>query len=329
MEVSSMNVGSINNQNVITAPPAFGGYTKKLEREAIDKLEAKYGPIAAANRRQYGVSSNKKLVYGTSEYLSLSGHVFNKYYVPGSPGYNPNLDEGQRSAAYQHEWEMTLSGEISAALGHDPLFRKKPLVLPYGDSWENVNYANEVMSDQLRSMFAKNNVLISWNTVLCFTVDPYDYNVSVTGIDDKSLINKIVELLNYSKNGAALFTYIYNSGSLSNSPTGSVQITDEQREKYYLARYIKDYTGLNMSDMQVVNGRFVMHDGKDLLILLEESVLKNGNEAAKQDLSFVKQKVAYFAKVGYDSVPSMNLQIEWSNGELINLHGRKSLDVKA
>lgn len=336
-----MGVDVVNSQNAIANINQATAYVEKVTADGMIAIENKYKAAAAANRRALGLPSTGSLAGTTSiqpydrrqgtvsgNESVITNYITDKYSNPRSPYFIK--DETTRKATIFNEAQVTVYGYLGrSAFGNDgevdhrfknvdyndSLFVKGELKVPSGSGTEeNYQYARALMNKQIRSMFADNNINIPWNTNLRFTINPYNFYVSVTGTDDKDLIGKIEELLNHNKNGMQLFEYLFFS------PYDNTQITDEQRKKFYLSNYVRNNAGLtNMSEMTVKDGRFITTDGKDLLSILEAAARKN--EVANRDLSYMKELLEHFAEIGYNTHPSINLQVDWKNGDLTSILG--------
>lgn len=106
---------------------------------------------------------------------------------------------------------------------------------------------------------------------MTFSIDLFNYIITVEGLEDEKTKDLIETVLNEGNNGRELFYHI--SQTLK---ADSPQKTEEIYEKYLLMRKIKKYTGLNINDLEVKNGKFITGNGRDLM-----DVYRNGVRNAK------------------------------------------------
>ncbi|MFW2608655.1 DUF4885 family protein, partial [Aliarcobacter butzleri] len=79
------------------------------------------------------------------------------------------------------------------------------------DEAEKKAYYREAVNTQFQQLLDKYSISIPKDKNLTFTIDPYDYKVSVSGLEDKSLSSLIEDALNTASNSKELFSHIYNS----------------------------------------------------------------------------------------------------------------------
>jgi hypothetical protein len=320
------NINS-TSENALQTINVSSGYSHEQKAEIIAITEAHYKSAAEANRKALGV-------YGKIDIKDPDTQNAARGLISAKYKNNTNLTPAQKKAAIQNEFNMTLFGHNKYPDGNDALFTGTSLgTHEFGGSKKNVEYAEKQMNNQLNSLFTKNNISVPPNIKLLFSIDPKDFKVNVSGTNDDDLIKSIEKLLNHEENGKAIFDYIMKSapgfGSTNNVFTSS-QMTKEQVMKQALTDHVRNFTGLEMSDMQLVNGRFYTPEGKDLIELLSEST-KNGDRAeqASLDMSFMKRELNSLAqRGGYNSVPSLQLSIGWQNNSIINLHQGGTIDYK-
>ncbi len=88
------------------------------------------------------------------------------------------------------------------------------------------NLIEKLLNTQFQQLLDKYSISIPKDTNLTFTIDPYDYKVSVGGLEDKSLSSLIEDALNTASNSKELFSHIYNSTLDNNS-----QVSKEKSDK--------------------------------------------------------------------------------------------------
>ena len=78
---------------------------------------------------------------------------------------------------------------------------------------------NQVNS-QIRDLFAQNGLTLPHDASLTFTIDPNNFRLSISGLDEDSLLSKMEDVLNNGNNSKELFFHI-----MKNRPHNSSQFT--------------------------------------------------------------------------------------------------------
>ncbi|WP_325166634.1 DUF4885 family protein [Viridibacillus soli] len=134
-------------------------------------------------------------------------------------------------------------------------------------------------------------------------------------------MTQLESVLNTDNNARELFFHIIQSRS-----DDSNQFTREKYDKYHLVRQIKNVTGYDLKNLEVVNGKFVTEDGTDIFELYKEGLRKNPYSAANAGIaaSHYGQQLAGLAKNGFDSIPDLVLAIGYENSSLQDLGQKES-----
>lgn len=91
----------------------------------------------------------------------------------------------------------------------------------------------------------------------------------MSGTDDQDLIKQIEQVLQSGDNSKELFLHIMKSQS-----SDSTQFSEEAYQKYRAAREMYEVTGYHLKDLEVIDGRYVTPDGRDLLDVYKEELEK-------------------------------------------------------
>lgn len=159
------------------------------------------------------------------------------------------------------------------------------------------------------------------DTTLTISITPIDYKVKVSGTDDEELINQIEKLLETGENSKELFLHIMKSLS-----SDSAQYSPDAYQKYQTAREMYEVTGYHVKDLEVIDGRFVTPDGRDLLDVYKEELEKDPvqKKTVNYALAHYGSQLGKLAKAGYDSIPDFILSIDYSNGSLRDIGQKKT-----
>ncbi|MGB7401201.1 MAG: DUF4885 family protein [Arcobacter sp.] len=262
-----------------------------------------------------------KVVEEDKKFDDPYGHIWDKYYTKSSPYYIEDLSDEERSAAERNEVNYLKFGENKMIYYFDPIFKDRgPLYSDVEDEKEKA-FNREEVNKQVQQLLDANNITIPQNTKLRFTIDPNNYKVSVTGTDDKNLTSLLEKMLD-EKNSKQLFYHI----SLSSSDD-STQFTREKQGKYYLVTEMKDKTGYDLNDLNVLDGKFVTEDGTDIFDIYKKSI-RNGTSVPEQFKDTIiytyGEELKNLAKVGIDSIPDLFLSIDYKNGSFYDVGQSKN-----
>ncbi|ADL51138.1 DUF4885 domain-containing protein [Clostridium cellulovorans] len=300
------------------------GYAEQSKKNDSSKDKTNNGVINSNNKysgeeeRQIGILKDKysRLAEANKRRQNPRQYIFDKYYNQNSPSYMKGLTEQQRDYGYTTEMRMTFQGTMDYFFGDDAL-GSEPTIY---DDIEQANkklYNRQEVNNQLKSLFKDNNVIIPDNLKLTFKIDPYTYNLAVSGTEDSNLINTIEQLLNSGDNSKELFLHIIKSRS-----DDSEQCTQEKLEKYRLNLEIKKYTGYDLKDLKVANGKFTTEEGADIAGVYSEALKYNYSIAAKYKgdiLAYYSTQLNSLAKNGFDSIQDLVLSIDYKNGSLYDV----------
>lgn len=299
---------SANNRTVTdTGEKTVIQSTNPYESESdirIKILDEKYSRINAINKTK-------------SDPL---GYIKDKYQNSKSPYFRSDLSAAERQAAYDNETEWLFKGKAQNYNLQDAAFRN---VTFHGEvETENAKvYQRSQVNQQLQVLLNRNHIHIPQGTELTFTITPIDYKVQVRGTDDEALIEQIEQVLQSGDNSKELFLHIMKSLS-----SDSAQFSEEAYKKYQVTREMYDVTGYHLKDLKVVDGRYLMPDGRDLLDVYKEELEKDPvqKQTASYAISYYRSELSKIAEVGYDAIPDFILSIDFSNGSLRDVGQSKS-----
>ncbi|MDO3661134.1 DUF4885 domain-containing protein [Bacillus sp. C28GYM-DRY-1] len=249
------------------------------------------------------------------------GYIKDKYQNSKSPYFRSDLSAAERQAAYDNETEWLFKGKAQNYNLQDAAFRN---VTFHGEvEAENAKvYQRSQVNQQLQVLLNRNDIHIPQGTELTFTITPVDYKVQVSGTDDQALIEQIEQVLQSGDNSKELFLHIMKSLS-----SDSAQFSEEAYQKYQAAREMYEVTGYHLKDLEVIDGRFVTPDGRDLLDVYKEELEKDPvqKQTASYAISHYRSELSKMVKAGgYDAIPDFILSIDYSNGSLRDVGQSKS-----
>ncbi|WP_396278953.1 DUF4885 domain-containing protein [Bacillus paralicheniformis] len=248
------------------------------------------------------------------------GYIKDKYKNSNSPYFRNDLSAAERQAAYDNETEWLFKGKAQNYNMQDAAFRN----VNFNGEVEAENekiYQRSQVNKQLQALLDQYHIAIPADTALTFTISPIDYQVKVSGTDDEQLIHQLEHILQSGENSKQLFLHIMKSLS-----SDSAQYSKEAQQKYHTVREIYEVTGYHLKDLEVVDGRYVTPDGRDLLDVYKEELEKDPvqKKTAHFAIAHYRAELNRLAEAGYDSVPDFILSIDYSNGSLRDTGQKKS-----
>ncbi|MDN5104838.1 DUF4885 family protein [Aliarcobacter butzleri] len=253
-------------------------------------------------------------------------HIWNKYHNPEYTYYAKEINSIERKIAFKTESDY-LEGIENKSLSYDDyILRDMKAVYGDVDNAQKQAFNRDAVNSQFQNLLNKYSIDIPKDTNLTFTIDPYDYKVSVSGSDDKNLTSLIEDVINTADNSKALFNHIYKS-TLEHTNS---QISKEKSEKQSVFHEIKNKTGYDLRDLQNVDGKFLTEDGTDILDLYKEGVLKSKDIPEEyKGLIFdsYSSKLSELAKKGFENSSDLVLSIDYKNGSFYDVGQSENLGV--
>ncbi|MCI3986093.1 DUF4885 domain-containing protein [Bacillus vallismortis] len=248
------------------------------------------------------------------------GYIKDKYQNSKSPYFRSDLSAAERQAAYDNETEWLFKGKAQNYNLQDAAFRHVTFHGEVEDENAKV-YQRSQVNQQLQVLLNRNDIHIPQGTELTFTITPIDYKVQVSGTNDEALIGQIEQVLQSGDNSKELFLHILKSLSAD-----STQYSQEAYQKYQAAREMYDVTGYRLKDLEVIDGRYITPDGRDVIDVYKEELEKDPvqKQTAPHAISHYRLALSKLAEAGYDAIPDFTLSIDYSNGSLRDVGQSKS-----
>ncbi len=246
-------------------------------------------------------------------------HIHDKYFNKKSPYYVKGLTKKEREICENAEL-CVLRGEAPALCADDPVIRKNfggCNMLVEGMEW-NQEIRNE-MNDAIHRALEENGIVIPENTELQFTVDPYDFLIRVSGVNEE-LARRIETALNQGENGYYLYEHISfcNPAEYGEEP---LQYLSGDKEKMVVYHLVNRMTGLDIRELENRDGKFYTPDGKDLWEVLKEKYEEMAEDGSVDASGLNSYAGAYrrVATVGWERTSDCNLAIGYKDGYLYDL----------
>ena len=136
-------------------------------------------------------------------------------------------------------------------------------------------YARSVVNQQISNLLSKNGISISKQADLVFSIDPYTYQLTVSGNADRDILSQIEKLLNEGDNAKNIWTHAWICMHDADNEIVNSQANMTKANQYSLWHEVYETTGYDARNATYKNGTFIAEDGTDLLALFKEKS-KNG-----------------------------------------------------
>ncbi|MDY0180122.1 DUF4885 family protein [Aliarcobacter skirrowii] len=260
------------------------------------------------------------------KFKNPENHIFDKYYNKTSQYYKDNLSKVEREAGYKHELQYLKYNKLGNISFLDTNIKDMKATGGILDEALKRVYYRDNVNEQFSQLLNKYGIEIPKDTNISFTIDPYDYKVSVSGIEYKSLASLLEDVLNTANNSKELFIHIMQS----NFEYGNNQINRTNEEKYYLFHEIKNKTGYDLRDLENIDGKFLTKDGKDIVELYRQAIIKTNTIPEEyKGLVFESnvKKLNDLAQKGFENIPDKVLSIDYKNGSFYDVGQSENFGV--
>ncbi len=259
-----------------------------------------------------------KLVQEAKSHAEPEMYIRSKYYDTSSSFYISDLTDEERQAAFNNEISILKTGHTRGVDMRDSLFRGISLQ-GEATSANEKEFNRRMVNAQINTILSTNGISLSDNKQISFSVDPYDYRITLDGTGDFDLKNRIEQALNVGENGKQLFNHI-RSSARGNGITSS-QVTEEGTLKYELYHETQRVTGLDISLLTERDGSYYTESGEDIIELYNKSLdtgIENGTfKIPDTHISSLKEQFAEMvhssASRGWNNLMDMVLSIDYNN----------------
>ena len=201
MAKQETQVNSAVPANEVSEEQAGSGSTTFTSfAEEFSKITEDY---ANTIREHYAAEHEENLTYD-----SPSTHIWDKYKNPDSPYFRSDLSEDERAWAYDQELDM-LTGGKHLQMGNPYAFADAggPPTLASA-AMQAIQACREQIDQSIQDIFAESGIDVPADASFQLTVDPSDYSIHVTGLEDKELTEAIEQALNRGDNGKNLYDHL-------------------------------------------------------------------------------------------------------------------------
>ncbi len=253
-----------------------------------------------------GVRNRAKYTTVSQVYAALSEKYSSDYYK--------QFSELEVTAMYDNELEMTLFGCLGGGGSfYDPHLKGEVRDVTEKQAHE---YNRKTINMQLCNIFGNAGIdsamLSKYN--MTFSIDPYNYSLKVSGVDDAGLTAMLEKLLNKDHNARELFYHIMHSNRAS--------ISDYAKAKYHTLNSFASVTGQDPRQYRQTEAGLVNDRGENILDIYREA-LKTSDAVPAQfkgtAYNVFEENIKKLLAEGFYRIPDLNLSIGYKDGMLQDL----------
>jgi len=193
--VSAASVNAVSEEQAGSGSTAFTSFA-----EEFNKITQDY---AGTIRKYYAAEHEENLTYD-----SPGTHIWDKYKNADSPDFRADMSEDERAWAFDQELDLFNGGKhlqmrnpyAFASTGGPPTLASAAM---------QANQAcREQIGQAIQDLFAGNGIEVPADASFRLTVNPSDYSIHVTGLEDKELAGEMEKALNQGENGKNLYNHL-------------------------------------------------------------------------------------------------------------------------
>lgn len=311
METQKKNDSVYGNDNTVTSLQTSNNETTFPISSVIQRL-AEYTKVI--NEHYAKVNEENK------KFANPEQHIHDKYYNKNSPYYVKGLTKKERAICSESEWSVLYGGQ-AAVNSYDPIIQKTFGGGIMNDTEWNADVRKR-MNDTINQLFEENGIVIPEDADLRLRVDPYEYKIHASGVDE-ALARKIEDVLNKGKNGAYLYEHIEWCNPKYNGFKQPKQYLWDTalQEKAVIWHFVNDLTGYDIRKLENRNGIIYTPDGCNLWDVVKENYGKRFVDAdtAGASLYSLYEDYQIYAKEGWSNEENRGLSIGYRNGFLYDI----------
>ena len=191
------------------------------------------------------------------------------------------------------------------------------------DLVEDMEWNQEIrdkMNDAIHQAFEENGIVIPKGADLRLTVDPYDFFIHASGVDEE-LAKRIEAALNQGKNGYYLYEHIAFCDPVNYGVEEPLQYISGDKEKMVVYHFVNRLTGYDIRELENRGGKFYTPDGEDLWEVLKDKYDKLAADGNADVSTLMRYEAAYrrVAAAGWERTTDCNLAIGYKDGCLYDL----------
>ena len=236
-------------------------------------------------------------------------HVYlsKKYFGTSDFAYTKKWTDPERYAMFENEYNAVCYGTIGGGNFNDPRLSEKVQFKTYEEQKMDEKAANQrIISNQISSFLQNHGIRIEENQSFHLSINPYSYFVQASGDMSEVLLQKIKELLESNNDSRDIFYWGLKNGA---------KYSEESLTKWRAYQNVKRYSGLELPQLQLIDGKFYTEDGKDAWELVKEGIRTDNSIATEfkgAANDYVRGLMDVIADKGWDNIPDIQMDIMYS-----------------
>ena len=236
-------------------------------------------------------------------------HVYlsQKYFGTSDFAYTKKWTDPERYAMFENEYNAVCYGTIGGGNFNDPRLSEKVQFKTYEEQKMDEKAANQrIISNQISSFLQNHGIHIEENQSFHLSINPYSYFVQASGDMSEVLLQKIKELLESNNDSRDIFYWGLKNGA---------KYSEESLTKWRAYQNVKRYSGLELPQLQLIDGKFYTEDGKDAWELVKEGIRTDNSIATEfkgAANDYVRGLMDVIADKGWDNIPDIQMDIMYS-----------------
>jgi len=247
-------------------------------------------------------------------------HIWDKYNNPKSPYYVKGMTNKERKICEEAETRV-LYGLPAPVNSYDPVIQKTFGGGIMGEEEWNDEVRSSINSS-INQLFNENGIVIPEGADLRLKVDPYEYKIIASGVDEV-LARRIEEVLGRGNNGKYLYGHLRQCNPAENGFEQPRQYLYDRayEEKAVMWHFVNDMTGLDMRELANRDGVIYTPDGRNLWDAVTE---RYHEKLAKGEINTLSMSSLYneyqvYVKEGWDKEDERGLAIGYKDGSLYDI----------
>ncbi len=319
---ATTNEGAVSSSKQMA--PEYANYTKEALVKDTEKDQTTFPAFNALSKlekyfevlREHYSKVNEE----NKKFASPEQHITDKYFNKNSPYYVKGLTQKEREICATQE-QRVLLGMQPDLCSDDPVIREK-----FGGCnifVEDMDWNQEIrgrMNDAINQAFKENGIVIPKDADLRLTVDPYDFFIHASGVDEE-LAKRIEAALNQGRNGYYLYEHISFCDPVNYGVEEPLQYISGDKEKMVVYHFVNRLTGYDIRELENRDGKFYTPDGEDLWEVLKDKYDKLAADGNADISTLMRYEAAYrrVATAGWERTTDCNLTIGYKDGYLYDL----------
>ena len=311
-EIGYYNYYNIQGRRTVDTPDDW--YQKMVNQYESDDLRTKdeiLNPYSDLNKSTHALdeklaswAEGMRTKFSNAD--DVDKYLCKKYFGQERIGYTMKDQEPEKYAMYKNDLNMVLYGTVRAYQFDlkDPRINNPQ----YASADEYDKAEEKAKHDSISNNMAhllENNGIDIGNNSLLFSINPYSKGVMIEGMDDLNMKSILLQALEKNNNSTNLLHYGMQSQG----------VDSDARTKYRAYSALKEYTGLDLSELILKDGEYYTADGGWVNELLIEGIDKSasvGLDFKGAAFNYVKDLLDKVAEKGWNAMPDLDIKIGYS-----------------